>query len=130
MRYVIVGLMKGDIMYSVYYYPACGTCKKALKWLEANEIQVVLKHIVEDTPSLEILQEAYEKSGLTLNKFFNTSGKKYRELNMKERQKEMTEDEILALLASEGMLIKRPILIGEDFALVGFKEAQWDEKVQ
>lgn len=130
MRYVIVGLMKGDIMYSVYYYPACGTCKKALKWLEANEIQVVLKHIVEDTPSIEILQEAYEKSGLTLNKFFNTSGKKYRELNMKERQKEMTEDEILALLASEGMLIKRPILIGEDFALVGFKEAQWDEKVQ
>ena len=117
-------------MYHVYYYPTCGTCKKALKWLEAKDIQVTLKHIVEETPTAAILKEAYEKSGLPLNKFFNTSGKKYRELNMKDRQKDMTEEEILALLASEGMLIKRPILIGEDFALVGFKEDLWDEKVK
>lgn len=117
-------------MYNVYYYPSCGTCKKAIKWLEANEVEVTLKHIVEDTPTKEILKEAYDKSGLTINKFFNTSGKKYRELNMKERQKEMSEEEILTLLASEGMLIKRPILIGRDFALVGFKEDQWDEKVK
>lgn len=121
--------MKGDTMYTVYYYPACGTCKKALKWLENKSVEVELKHIVEATPTVEILKEAYAKSGLTLNKFFNTSGKKYRELNMKEEQKKMTEDELLTLLASEGMLIKRPILIGEEFALVGFKEAQWDEKV-
>jgi len=117
-------------MYTLYYYPACGTCKKALKWLDNQDIKVSLKHIVEETPSIDCLKEAYEKSGLTLNKFFNTSGKKYRELNMKERQKEMSEEAILALLASEGMLIKRPILIADDFALVGFKEDQWAEKVK
>lgn len=116
-------------MVTVYYYPACNTCKKALKWLDEKGIEVTLKHIVEETPSAETLKEAYEKSGLKINRFFNTSGKKYRELNMKEKQKDMSEDEIFQLLASEGMLIKRPILIGADVALVGFKENEWEEKL-
>ena len=114
---------------TVYYYPACNTCKKALKWLEEKNIEVTLKHIVEENPSAESLKEAYSKSGLKINRFFNTSGKKYRELDMKEKQKTMTEEEIFALLASEGMLIKRPILIAEDFALVGFKEKEWEDKL-
>lgn len=117
-------------MYTVYYYPSCNTCKKALKWLEANGIDADLKHIVEETPSAEVLKVAYDKSGLPINKFFNTSGKKYRELNMKDRQKSMTDVEILELLASEGMLIKRPLLIAEDFALVGYKEDVWVAKVK
>ena len=115
---------------TVYFYPSCNTCKKALKWLEANNVSVELKHIVEETPSQGQLKDALDKSGLTVNKLFNTSGKKYRELDMKNRQKTMTEEEILSLLASEGMLIKRPLLIGDDFALVGFKEEQWEEKVK
>lgn len=115
-------------MTTVYYYPACNTCKKALKWLEANKVEVTLKHIVEECPSAELLKEAYGKSGLPLKKFFNTSGKKYRELNMKETQKTMSEEEILKLLAREGMLIKRPLVIGDDFCLVGFKEAEWQDR--
>ena len=108
-------------MVSVYYYPACNTCKKAIKWLETNHIEVTLKHIVLETPSKLILKEVYDKSGLTMNKLFNTSGLKYRELGMKDKLKSLSEDEALTLLASEGMLIKRPILLSSDAALVGFK---------
>lgn len=116
-------------MITVYYYPSCNTCKKALKWLEAKGVEVDLKHIVEETPSKELLQEVLTKSGMPIKKLFNTSGKKYRELNMKEKQATMTEDEILDLLASEGMLIKRPLVIGDDVGLIGFKEEDWEIKV-
>ena len=116
-------------MTTVYYYPACNTCKKALKWLEAKGVEVELKHIVEETPSKEQLQEVLTKSGMPIKKLFNTSGMKYRELNMKEKQTTMSEDEILDLLASEGMLIKRPLVIGDEVGLIGFKEAEWEIKV-
>lgn len=120
---------ENNSMYTVYYYPACNTCKKAIKWLNENAIEVTLKHIVEETPSKETLEEVFHKSGLTLNKLFNTSGKKYRELKMKEQMKTIAEEDAFDFLASEGMLIKRPILLGDDLALVGFKEADWKEKL-
>lgn len=116
-------------MFDIYYYPTCSTCKKAIKWLNDHDVEVNLIHIVEATPSKERLKEVLTSSGLTLNKLFNSSGKKYRELNMKDQLKTMTEDEALALLASEGMLIKRPILFGKGLALVGFKEVEWGEKI-
>lgn len=114
-------------MMTVYYYPNCGTCKKALKWLENNAIQAELKHIVEETPSKAALRDVYNKSGLTINKLFNTSGKLYREMNMKDKLKTMSEDEALAMLSENGMLIKRPLVLGDDFGLVGFKENEWKE---
>lgn len=114
---------------TVYQYPACNTCKKALKWLKDNGIEADVKHIVEDTPSPQVLAEVLKKSGQPVKKLFNTSGKKYRELNMKEKQLTMTEAEILDLLASEGMLIKRPLLLGNDYALIGFKVSDWEAKV-
>ncbi len=117
-------------MYTVYYHPACNTCKKAIKWLEKTGIEVDLKHIVDETPSYEILKDVHEKSGLPISKLFNTSGKVYREMNIKEKKDGMTQDEILHLLASEGMLIKRPILIGKSSALIGFKEEEWGDKVK
>lgn len=117
-------------MYEVYYYPACNTCKKAIKWLKENDIEVTLKHIVEETPSKGVLKEVFDKSGLAINKLFNTSGKKYRELNMKDKLKSISEEEALELLASEGMLIKRPMLLGAETALVGFKEADWEAKLK
>lgn len=116
-------------MTTIYYYPSCNTCKKALKWLEAKGIEVDLKHIVEETPNKEVLQELLSKSGMPIKKLFNTSGKKYRELNMKEKQTTMSENELLTLLASEGMLIKRPLLIGDELGLIGFKEADWENRV-
>lgn len=129
MWHVVIRSNLGGTMYTVYYYPACNTCKKAIKWLEANQIEVTLKHIVEETPSKSTLKEVYDKSGLTMNKLFNTSGLKYRELGMKDKLKSLSEDEALELLASEGMLIKRPMLLGSDKALVGFKENIWEETI-
>ncbi len=110
----------------VLCYPRCGTCKKALKWLDDNGIGYEYRHIVEDNPSAEELREWHEKSGLPLKKFFNTSGLKYKELNLKDRIPEMTEDEIFELLSTDGMLVKRPILLDGDRVLVGFKEAEWE----
>ena len=107
-------------------YPRCGTCKKALKWLDDNGIGYEYRHIVEDNPSAEELRAWHEKSGLPLKKFFNTSGLKYKELNLKDRIPEMTEDEIFELLSTDGMLVKRPILLDGDRVLVGFKEAEWE----
>lgn len=114
---------------TVYYYPTCNTCKKAIKWLKENDTDVTIKHIVEETPSKAILLEVFEKSGLTINKLFNTSGKVYRELNMKDKLKTMSQDEALDILSNNSMLIKRPMLLGDDFALVGFKEENWKEKL-
>ena len=110
----------------VLCYPKCGTCKKALKWLDDNGIRYDYRHIVEDNPSKDELKDWYEKSGLPLKKFFNTSGLKYKELNLKDRIPQMTEEEIFELLSTDGMLVKRPILINGDKVLVGFKEEEWE----
>ncbi|HZG69980.1 MAG TPA: arsenate reductase family protein [Chondromyces sp.] len=96
-------------MLTFYWYPKCGTCRKAKKWFEDHQIDVQPIHIVEQPPSKEELKELYEKSGLELKKFFNTSGQKYRELGLKDKVKTASEDELLELLASDGMLIKRPL---------------------
>mgnify|MGYP001135648371 CR=1 FL=1 len=115
-------------MILVLEYPKCSTCKKALKWLEENEVPFTKRHIVEENPSEQELTEWYHKSGLPLKKFFNTSGQLYKSLGLKDRLKDMTEEEQLTLLATDGMLVKRPILAGEDFVLVGFKPAEWEAR--
>ena len=107
-------------------YPKCSTCKKAKAWLTENGVAFDDRHIVEDNPTAEELKAWWEKSGLPLKKFFNTSGLVYKEQNLKERLPDMSEEEQLALLATNGMLVKRPLVIGEDFVLIGFKEAEWE----
>lgn len=109
-------------------YPKCTTCQKAKKWLDDNNIQYELRDIKLDNPTFEELSEWYKISGLPLKKFFNTSGLLYKSLDLKNKLPEMTEDEMLTVLASDGMLVKRPLLIGEDFVLVGFKDTAWAEK--
>ena len=108
-------------------YPKCTTCKKAKKWLEENGVEFTDRHIVEDNPSKEELKEWYAKSGLPLKRFFNTSGIKYKEMQLKDRIPNMSEDEQIELLASDGMLVKRPILVQNEKVLVGFKEKEWQE---
>jgi arsenate reductase len=109
------------------WYPKCSTCQKAKKYLEANNIAIEERHIVEDTPSKEELGKWIKQSGLETKKFFNTSGLKYKELNLKEKLPTMTEKEKIELLASNGMLIKRPLFISKEKVLVGFKEKEWRE---
>ena len=106
-------------------YPKCTTCQRAKKWLDDNKIDYELRDIKLDNPSLAELTEWYNKSGLPLKKFFNTSGLLYKSLDLKNKLPEMSEDEILKLLATDGMLVKRPLLIGDSFVLVGFKETEW-----
>lgn len=108
-------------------YPKCTTCKRAKKWLEENNIEFDDRHIVEDNPSKEELREFYKKSGLTLNRLFNTSGIMYRELKLKDKVKTAPEEELLDILSTNGMLVKRPLLVLDDKVLVGFKEEQWKE---
>ena len=108
-------------------YPKCTTCKKAKAWLMENGMEFTDRHIVEENPTEEELKEWIGKSGLPLKRFFNTSGMKYRELGLKDKLNDMTEEEQTALLATDGMLVKRPLLIGEDFVIPGFKEAAWKE---
>ena len=108
-------------------YPPCSTCQKAKKWLEAKGVSYTDRHIKEQNPSYEELKEWYEKSGLPLKKFFNTSGLLYKSMNLKEKLPAMTEEEQLRLLASDGMLVKRPILVKGDKVLTGFKEAEWEK---
>ena len=110
-------------------YPKCTTCQKAKKWLDDNKIEYELRDIKLDNPTLEELTEWYKKSGLPLKKFFNTSGLLYKSLELKDKLPTMTDEEMLNLLATDGMLVKRPLLIGQDFVLVGFKEAEWKEKL-
>ena len=107
-------------------YPKCTTCQKAKKWLDDNKIQYELRDIKLDNPALDELTEWYKKSGLPLKKFFNTSGLLYRSLDLKNKLPTMSEDEMLNLLATDGMLVKRPLLIGDDFVLVGFKEVEFE----
>lgn len=113
-----------------YWYPKCGTCRKAKKWLDEQNVSYEAIHIVESPPSKNELKEAYEKSGLPLKKFFNTSGQKYREPGVKEKVASGSDEELLDLLASDGMLIKRPLAVGNDKATVGFKEDEYTEKWQ
>ena len=108
-------------------YPRCTTCQKAKKWLDENKIEYTERHIVENNPTYEELKEWYEKSGLPLKKFFNTSGLLYKEMQLKDKSPAMSEEEQLKLLATNGMLVKRPLLVLEHTVLVGFKEEQWNE---
>lgn len=110
-------------------YPKCSTCKKAKKWLDEKQIPYTDRHIVEENPTYEELKEWYQKSGMPLKKFFNTSGLLYKELQLKEKLKDMSEEEQLKLLASNGMLVKRPLVVKGDMVLTGFKESEWEEKL-
>ena len=111
-------------------YPKCTTCQKAKKWLDDNNIEYDLRDIKLDNPTFDELSAWHEKSGLPLKKFFNTSGLLYKSMELKNKLPEMTEDEMLTLLAQDGMLVKRPLLIGDDFVLVGFKAPQWEENIK
>lgn len=111
-------------------YPKCTTCKKAKKWLEEQGVTFTDRHIVEENPTKEELREWIGRSGLPMKRFFNTSGMKYRELGLKDKLGEMSEEEQLELLATDGMLVKRPLLVEEGFVLPGFKEADWKEALE
>ena len=111
-------------------YPKCTTCQKAKRWLDDNNIEYELREIKLENPTFDELTEWYKKSGLPLKKFFNTSGLLYKSLDLKNKLLTMTEEEMLKLLSTDGMLVKRPILIGADFVLVGFKETDWTKKIK
>ncbi|SDI74797.1 arsenate reductase [Pseudobutyrivibrio sp. 49] len=111
----------------VYCYERCTTCKKALKWLDDNGIKYQLIDIKDDHPDEKILRDAHKKSGVELKKFFNTSGQLYRQMELTKKLPEMSDDEKFKLLASDGMLVKRPLVITDDAVLLGFKEAEWTE---
>jgi len=117
-------------MLKVYCYSRCTTCKKALKWLEENSIEHEAIDIKENHPDEDTLRRYYAMSGLPLKRFWNTSGIPYREQGLSKKLPDMTEDEQLALLATDGMLVKRPLLVGDDFVLTGFKETEWVEKLK
>ena len=110
-------------------YPKCTTCQKAKKWLDVNKIEYNFRDIKENNPSLTELTAWYKMSGLPLKKFFNTSGLLYKSMELKDKLPTMSDDEQLKLLATDGMLVKRPLVIGENFVLVGFKESEWSEKL-
>ena len=111
------------------HYPKCTTCQKAKKWLDEKGVSYKERHIKEDNPSVKEIKEWHTKSGMPLKKFFNTSGLLYKELQLKDKLEKMSEEEQYKLLASDGMLVKRPILVGEKFVLTGFREKEWEEKV-
>ena len=113
----------------VLVYRKCSTCVKALKWLDANGVTYEEHPIIEQNPTFEELKEWYQKSGLPLKKFFNTSGLLYKEMQLKDKLPGMSEEEQLKLLASDGKLVKSPLVVGDDFVLTGFKEAEWNEKM-
>ena len=116
-------------MLTVYCYSRCTTCKKALKWLEDKGIEHTVIDIKENHPNEEMLRKYYSLSNLPLKRFWNTSGIPYREMGLSKKLPDMSKDEQLALLATDGMLVKRPLLVGDDFVLTGFKEAEWEEKL-
>ena len=110
-------------------YPKCSTCRKAKNWLEEHNLEFESRHIIDDNPQADELKEWWEKSDLPLKRFFNTSGMKYRELKLKDKLPEMSEEQQLDLLSTDGMLVKRPILVADDCILVGFKIKEWEEKL-
>lgn len=111
-------------------YPKCSTCKKAKKWLDKHGIEYTDRHIVEEQPTYDELKDWCKKSGLPLKKFFNTSGNLYKELQLKDKLPLMTEEEQLQLLSSNGMLVKRPLIVDHDIVIAGFKETEWKEKLK
>ena len=111
-------------------YPKCTTCQKAKKWLEEQKIEYTERHIADQNPTYDELKEWYAKSGLPLKKFFNTSGLLYKEMQLKDKLVNMNEEEMLKLLATNGMLVKRPLMVNGETVLVGFKEAEWSEKLK
>ena len=114
-------------MTKVYCYSKCTTCKKALKWLEDNKIEHTVIDIKADHPDEDTLRALHKKSGLPLRKFFNTSGQLYREMELSKKLQDMSEDEMFGILASDGMLVKRPLLVAETAVIPGFKEDAWRE---
>lgn len=116
-------------MVKIYCYSRCTTCRKALKWLDDHSVKYELIDIKEDHPDKETLREYYARSGMPLKRFWNTSGIPYREMGLSRKLPEMSEEEQLALLATNGMLVKRPLLVEDDFVLTGFKENEWTEKL-
>lgn len=111
----------------ILHYPKCTTCKKAIKYLKDNNLKFTERDIVKDNPKQEEIKKWIRQSVIDIKKFFNTSGMKYREMNLKERLKQLTDEEKINILSKDGMLIKRPLLITEDKILVGFKEKEWEE---
>lgn len=111
-------------------YPKCSTCRKAQQWLDENRIAYTLRDIKTDNPSCEELAAWHGRSGVPLRKFFNTSGLLYKSLELKDKLPNMTEGEMLSLLATDGMLVRRPLLIGDDFVLIGFREAEWASRLK
>ena len=111
-------------------YPRCSTCQKALKWLQERGIEVEVRDIVQQNPSEAELEEWIDRSGLAVNRFFNTSGLLYKSMELKDKLPQMSEDEMLKLLATDGMLVKRPLLVSDEFVLVGFKETEWTEQLK
>ncbi len=110
-------------------YPKCTTCQKAKKWLDDHDIPYTDRHIKDDNPTVAELKDWHQKSGMPLKKFFNTSGMLYKEMQLKNRLPDMTEEEQYALLSTDGMLVKRPLIIADDYILVGFKESDWKERM-
>ena len=111
-------------------YPKCSTCKKAKKWLDEHNVEYTERHIVENNPTYDELKEWFNKSGLPIKRFFNTSGLLYKEMKLKDKLPTMSEDEQLQLLATNGMLMKRPLTVGENIVLTGFKENEWSEAIK
>ncbi len=111
-------------------YPKCSTCQKARKWLDDNSVEYELRDIKTDNPSVDELRAWHKLSGQPLRKLFNTSGLLYKSMELKTKLPNMSDDEMLALLATDGMLVKRPLVIGDAFALIGFKEAEWEIKLR
>ena len=116
-------------MLTVYCYSKCSTCKKALQWLDENKVEYKVLDIKTEPPDSETLRRYFAMSGLPLKRFFNTSGIQYREMELSKKLPDMSEDEQILLLASDGMLVKRPLLIGDDFVLTGFKPSEWEAKI-
>ena len=114
----------------VLAYRKCSTCLKALRWLEDSGVDFDERAIVTENPTYEELKVWYEMSGMPLKKFFNTSGNLYKQMNLKDKLPDMSEDEQLKLLATDGMLVKRPLVVGKDFVLTGFRENEWEEKIK
>ena len=115
--------------YLFLHYPACGTCRKAARWLAEHGVEAESRDIVLSNPGRDELSQWIATSGLPARKFFNTSGQRYKELNLKEKVAKASDGELIALLATEGKLVKRPLLVGPDFVLVGFREKEWEENL-